>query len=163
MLGNEQRSAIAFLNNHEKSSSKCCAFLKFILQCTSVSDYKVLCLFLLLFVVSSSWQDELARDSSERIVERSDAAVAKVVQQGQGSRSGRAAGPRGGGRGRGGGETSAADKKTSLRGSVRAHAENTLAHGKQPALSVRSRPEGKRETVRRIISVLTNAVPHNGQ
>ncbi len=105
------------------------------------------------FSFSLSWQDELAKESSERIVERSDAAVTKVVQQGQGSRSGRVAGPRGGGRGRGrgGGETSAADKKTSLRGSVRAQAENTLAH--------RTRPEAKRESVSCIISVLSNAVP----
>lgn len=99
-----------------------------------------------------SWQDELVKESSERIVERRDAAGSKVVQQGQGSRSGRVAGPRGGGRGRGGGETSAADKKTSLRGSVRAQAENTLAH--------RTRPEGKRELVSWIISVLSNAVPN---
>lgn len=84
--------------------------------------------------------------------ERSDAAVAKVVQQDQRSRSGR------GGRGRGGGETSAAEKKTSLRGLVRTQAESTLAHSKQPALSVRTRPEGKQETVSRIISVLSNAV-----
>ncbi|XP_016390422.1 protein TALPID3-like [Sinocyclocheilus rhinocerous] len=96
--------------------------------------------------LSKEIQDELARENSERIVERNDAAVSKVVQQGQGSRSGRVAGPRGGGRGRGGSETSAAEKKTSLRGSVRAQAENTLAHSKQPALSVRTRPEGKRET-----------------
>ncbi|XP_016133657.1 protein TALPID3 [Sinocyclocheilus grahami] len=96
--------------------------------------------------LSKEIQDELVRENSERIVERSDAAVSKVVQQGQGSRSGRVAGPRGGGRGRGGSETSAAEKKTSLRGSVRAQAENTLAHSKQPALSVRTRPEGKRET-----------------
>uniref|UniRef100_A0A672PDN1 Protein TALPID3-like n=1 Tax=Sinocyclocheilus grahami TaxID=75366 RepID=A0A672PDN1_SINGR len=79
--------------------------------------------------LSKEIQDELVRENSERIVERSDAAVSKVVQQGQG-RS----------------ETSAAEKKTSLRGSVRAQAENTLAHSKQPALSVRTRPEGKRET-----------------
>ncbi|XP_016342758.1 protein TALPID3-like [Sinocyclocheilus anshuiensis] len=96
--------------------------------------------------LSKEIQDELVRENSERIVERSDAAVSKVVQQGQGSRSGRVAGPRGGGRARGGSETSAAEKKTSLRGSVRAQAENTLAHSKQPALSVRTRPEGKRET-----------------
>ncbi|XP_043118591.1 protein TALPID3 [Puntigrus tetrazona] len=84
--------------------------------------------------LSKEIQDELARESSERIVERSNAAVSKMVQQGQGSRSGRVAGPRGGGRGRGrgGGETSAADKKTSLRGSVRAQAENTLAHRSTP-------------------------------
>uniref|UniRef100_A0A673J6E0 Protein TALPID3-like n=1 Tax=Sinocyclocheilus rhinocerous TaxID=307959 RepID=A0A673J6E0_9TELE len=78
--------------------------------------------------LSKEIQDELARENSERIVERNDAAVSKVVQ------------------GRGGSETSAAEKKTSLRGSVRAQAENTLAHSKQPALSVRTRPEGKRET-----------------
>ncbi|XP_016395161.1 protein TALPID3 [Sinocyclocheilus rhinocerous] len=101
--------------------------------------------------LSKEIQDELARESSERIVERSNAAVSKVVQQGQGSRSGRVAGPRGGGRGRGGGETSAADKKTSLRGSVRAQAENTLAHNKQPALSVRTRPEGKRESAQPVV------------
>ncbi|XP_073683653.1 protein TALPID3 [Garra rufa] len=101
--------------------------------------------------LSKEIQDELARESSGRIVERSDAAVAKVVQQGQGSRSGRVAGPRGGGRGRGGGETSAADKKTSLRGSVRAQAENTVAHSKQPALPVRSRPERKRETAQLVV------------
>uniref|UniRef100_A0A672SCS9 Uncharacterized protein n=1 Tax=Sinocyclocheilus grahami TaxID=75366 RepID=A0A672SCS9_SINGR len=85
--------------------------------------------------LSKEIQDELARESSERIVERSDAAVSKVVQQGQGSRS----------------ETSAADKKTSLRGSVRAQAENTLAHSKQPALSVRTRPEGKRESAQPVV------------
>uniref|UniRef100_A0A671MFJ3 Protein TALPID3 n=1 Tax=Sinocyclocheilus anshuiensis TaxID=1608454 RepID=A0A671MFJ3_9TELE len=83
--------------------------------------------------LSKEIQDELARESSERIVERSDAAVSKVVQ------------------GRGGGETSAADKKTSLRGSVRAQAENTLAHSKQPALSVRTRPEGKRESAQPVV------------
>ncbi|XP_026142255.1 protein TALPID3 isoform X1 [Carassius auratus] len=103
--------------------------------------------------LSKDIQDELARESCERFVERSDAAVSKVVQQGQGSRSGRVAGPRGGGRGRGrgGGETSAADKKTSLRGSIRAQAENTLAHGKQPAPSVRTRPEGKRESAQPVV------------
>ncbi|XP_042599200.1 protein TALPID3 isoform X3 [Cyprinus carpio] len=101
--------------------------------------------------LSKDIQDELARESSERFVERSDAAVSKVVQQGQGSRSGRVAGPRGGGRGRGGGETSAADKKTSLRSSVKAQAENTLAHSKQPALSVRTRPEGKRESAQPVV------------
>ncbi len=47
------------------------------------------------FSFSLSWQDELAKESSERIVERSDAAVSKVVQQGQGSRSGRVAGREG--------------------------------------------------------------------
>lgn len=57
-------------------------------------------------------------------------------------------------------ETSVADKKTSLRSSVRAHAENTPAHSNHPALSVRTRPEGKRETVSWIISVLSNAVPN---
>lgn len=81
-----------------------------------------------------------------------------MVQQGQRSRSGRGAGPRGGGRGRGGGEASAADKKTSLRGLVRTQAESTLAHSKQPTLSVRTKPEGKQETVRRIISVLSHAI-----
>ncbi|XP_051723257.1 protein TALPID3 isoform X2 [Ctenopharyngodon idella] len=96
--------------------------------------------------LSKEIQDELARENSERIVERSDAAVAKVVQQGQKSKSGREAGPRGGGRGRGGGEASAADKKTSLRGLVRTQAESTLAHSKQPTLSVRTKPEGKQET-----------------
>ncbi|KTG33298.1 hypothetical protein cypCar_00042093, partial [Cyprinus carpio] len=98
--------------------------------------------------LSKEIQDELARESSERFVKRSDTAVSKV--QGQGSRSGRVAGPRGGGRGRGGSETSVADKKTSLRSSVRAHAENTPAHSNQPALSVRTRPEGKRETTQAV-------------
>ncbi|KAK7152680.1 hypothetical protein R3I93_010790 [Phoxinus phoxinus] len=88
--------------------------------------------------LSKEIQDDLARENSER----SDAAVAKVVQQDQRSRSGRG----GRGRGRGGGETSAAEKKTSLRGSVRTQAESTLAHSKQPALSVRTRPEAKQET-----------------
>uniref|UniRef100_A0A8C0YS18 Si:ch211-185a18.2 n=1 Tax=Cyprinus carpio carpio TaxID=630221 RepID=A0A8C0YS18_CYPCA len=83
--------------------------------------------------LSKDIQDELARESSERFVERSDAAVSKVVQ------------------GRGGGETSAADKKTSLRSSVKAQAENTLAHSKQPALSVRTRPEGKRESAQPVV------------
>uniref|UniRef100_A0A8C1GJB4 Si:ch211-185a18.2 n=1 Tax=Cyprinus carpio TaxID=7962 RepID=A0A8C1GJB4_CYPCA len=83
--------------------------------------------------LSKDIQDELARESSERFVERSDAAVSKVVQ------------------GRGGGETSAADKKTSLRSSVRAQAENTLAHSKPPALSVRTRPEGKRESAQPVV------------
>ncbi|XP_067312012.1 protein TALPID3 isoform X2 [Pseudorasbora parva] len=96
--------------------------------------------------LSKEIQDDLARENSERIVEKSDAAVTKVVQQGQRSRSGRGAGPKGGGRGRGGGETSAAEKKTSLRGLVRAQAESTLTHSKQPALSVRTRLEGKQET-----------------
>ncbi|XP_042629558.1 protein TALPID3-like isoform X2 [Cyprinus carpio] len=49
--------------------------------------------------LSKEIQDELARESSERFVKRSDTAVSKV--QGQGSRSGRVAGARGGGRGRG--------------------------------------------------------------
>uniref|UniRef100_A0A8C2CUA6 Si:ch211-185a18.2 n=1 Tax=Cyprinus carpio TaxID=7962 RepID=A0A8C2CUA6_CYPCA len=89
--------------------------------------------------LSKDIQDELARESSERFVERSDAAVSKVVQ------------------GRGGGETSAADKKTSLRSSVRAQAENTLAHSKPPALSVRTRPEGKRESVSWILSKLPSS------
>ncbi|XP_077095075.1 protein TALPID3 isoform X2 [Siphateles boraxobius] len=92
--------------------------------------------------LSKEIQDDLARENSERSVERSDAAVAKVVQQDQRSRSGRG----GRGRGRGGGETSAAEKKTSLRGLVRTQAESTLAHSKQPTLSVRTRPEGKQET-----------------
>jgi len=112
---------------------------------SSVSDFKVLP-----FVLSFSCQDDLARENSER----RDAAVAKVVQQDQRSTSGRG----GRGRGRGGGETSAAEKKTSLRGLVRTQAESTLAHSKQPTLSVRTRPEGKQETVSRIISVLSNAV-----
>lgn len=129
---------------------------------SSVSDFKVFCLFLLPFVLSSSCQDDLARENSERSVERSDAAVAKVVQQDQRSRSGRG----GRGRGRGGGETSAAEKKTSLRGSVRTQAESTVVHSKQPTLSVRTRPEWKQETVSRIISVLSNAIQicsHNRQ
>lgn len=120
---------------------------------SSVSDFKVFCLFLLPFVLSSSCQDDLARENS-RSVERSDAAVAKVVRQDQRSRSGRG----GRGRGRGGGETSAAEKKTSLRGLVRTQAESTLAHSKQPALSVRTRPEGKQETVSRF-----KMCSHNGQ
>ncbi|XP_039529473.1 protein TALPID3 isoform X2 [Pimephales promelas] len=88
--------------------------------------------------LSKEIQDDLARENSER----RDAAVAKVVQQDQRSTSGRG----GRGRGRGGGETSAAEKKTSLRGLVRTQAESTLAHSKQPTLSVRTRPEGKQET-----------------
>ncbi|XP_052001691.1 protein TALPID3 [Xyrauchen texanus] len=102
--------------------------------------------------LSKEIQDELARESSvseKKIVERSDVAVSKVVHEGQGSRSGHSVGPRGGGRGgggRGGGNSSAAGRKTSVRGSVRAQAENTLPHGKQHTLSVRTKPEPSQET-----------------
>ncbi|XP_057200366.1 protein TALPID3 isoform X2 [Triplophysa rosa] len=93
--------------------------------------------------LSKEIQDELARESSvseKRIVESNNAAVTEMVQQGQGSGSSRRAGPRGGGRG-GGGETSATEKKTSLRGSVK----NTLPHGKQPTVCVRTKPEVNQE------------------
>uniref|UniRef100_A0A8C2DXP1 Si:ch211-185a18.2 n=1 Tax=Cyprinus carpio TaxID=7962 RepID=A0A8C2DXP1_CYPCA len=79
--------------------------------------------------LSKEIQDELARESSERFVKRSDTAVSKEE---------------------GISETSVADKKTSLRSSVRAHAENTPAHSNHPALSVRTRPEGKRETTQAV-------------
>ncbi|XP_056623548.1 protein TALPID3 isoform X2 [Triplophysa dalaica] len=98
--------------------------------------------------LSKEIQDELARESSvseKRIVESNNAAVTKMVQQGQGSESSRRAGARGGGRGGGGGETSAMEKKTFLRGSVRAQAENTLPHGKQPTVCVRTKPEVNQE------------------
>lgn len=67
-------------------------------------------------------QDDLARENSERIV---------VAEAGQRTRA----------------EASAAAKKTS----VRAQAENTRAHTRQPAPAVRNKPAVKRETVSRII------------
>ncbi|XP_051578080.1 protein TALPID3-like isoform X2 [Myxocyprinus asiaticus] len=109
--------------------------------------------------LSKEIQDELVRESSDsekKIVERSDAAVSKVLHEGQGSRSGHRAGPRGGGGGgggggRGGGNGSAAGRKTSVRGSVRAQAENTLPHGKQHTLSVRTKPESSQETAEPVV------------
>nr|XP_055027483.1 protein TALPID3 isoform X1 [Misgurnus anguillicaudatus]XP_055027484.1 protein TALPID3 isoform X1 [Misgurnus anguillicaudatus] len=100
--------------------------------------------------LSKEIHDELARESSvseKRTVESNNAAVTKMVQTGQGSRTGRGATPRG----RGGGQTSAVEKKTSLRGSVRAQAENTLPHGKQPTLCVRTKPELNQEMVQPVV------------